>query len=485
MAASNENVIGFKNVDFHYDFRKPILDEVSFNVRKGSKITIMGQNGAGKSTIFKLINGSLEKKGGVINIDSKHTIATGYQVVLPEDKELTISDFFRKYFNDDSVFNIDKQIFEVLKVVNLKAPLDKQIKAFSGGQQARLLLAAALIQDPDILLLDEPTNNLDTDGIWHLTAFLQNYKKTVLVISHDAEFLNSFTDGVLYLDVFTKQVEQFVGDYHSVVEQIKRNMEKENMANARLKKEAQAKKDQANTFAHKGGKLRLVAKKMREAAADMEDDMVDSRKEDKAIKDFTIPLQKGIGGVLLDIHSVHIIRDDEVVVEDVEYQLRKDDHMLLAGPNGIGKSTLLEKIVNSDETGCSLTEGIKIGYYRQDFSNLDFDQTVYECLKEACVDDIIEQDMRSKAAGFLINGEIMKTRIGDLSEGQKGLVAFCRLVFLQPGILILDEPTNHINFRHIPIIAKALDAFEGGMILVSHVDEFVWQIRIDQYLDLK
>jgi ATPase subunit of ABC transporter with duplicated ATPase domains len=96
-----------------------------------------------------------------------------------------------------------------------------------------------------------------------------------------------------------------------------------------------------------------------------------------------------------------------------------------------------------------------------------------------------EHDLRSKAAGFLINGEIMKTRIGDLSEGQKGLVAFCRLVFLKPGILILDEPTNHINFRHIPVIAKALDAFEGGMILVSHVDEFVWQIRMDQFLDLK
>ena len=136
--------------------------------------------------------------------------------------------------------------------MNLKAPLEKQIKAFSGGQQARLLLAAALIQNPDILLLDEPTNNLDSEGIWHLTTFLQNYKKTVLVISHDAEFLNSFTDGVLYLDVHTKKVEQYVGDYHDVVEQIKRNIEKENMANARLAKEAQAKKDQAEKFAHKG-----------------------------------------------------------------------------------------------------------------------------------------------------------------------------------------------------------------------------------------
>jgi ATPase subunit of ABC transporter with duplicated ATPase domains len=97
-----------------------------------------------------------------------------------------------------------------LDAVNLKAPLDKKINAFSGGQQARLLLAAALIQNPDILLLDEPTNNLDKDGIWHLTTFLQNYKNTVIVISHDAEFLNSFTDGVLYLDVHTKKVEQFV-----------------------------------------------------------------------------------------------------------------------------------------------------------------------------------------------------------------------------------------------------------------------------------
>ncbi|MDD3646810.1 MAG: ATP-binding cassette domain-containing protein [Candidatus Gracilibacteria bacterium] len=484
MSVSNETVISFKGVDFHFDFRKPILEEVNFNVRKGSKITIMGQNGAGKSTIFKLINGSLEKKAGVINIDKKLTIATGYQVVLPEDKELSVQAFFRKYFPDKDVFNIDRQIAEVLDVVNLKASLDKQIKAFSGGQQARLLLAAALIQNPDILLLDEPTNNLDKDGIWHLTTFLQNYKKTVLVISHDAEFLNSFTDGVLYLDVHTKKVEQFVGDYHNVVEQIKRNMEKENMANARLQKEAQAKKDQANVFAHKGGKLRAVAKKMREAAAEMEDEVVDTRKEDKTIREFKIPLQEGIGGVLLEIHSVHIMKEDEPIVREVEVEIRKDDHLLLSGPNGIGKSTLLEKIVNGDETGCKLKEGVKIGYYRQDFSNLDFNQLVYDCLKEASPENMQEQELRSLAAGFLINGDIMKTRIGDLSEGQKGLVAFCRLVLLRPGILILDEPTNHINFRHIPVIAKALDEFEGGMILVSHVDEFVWQIRIDQYLDL-
>lgn len=483
--SSNETVISFKNVDFHYDFRKPILEEVSFNVRKGSKITIMWQNWAGKSTIFKLINWGLEKKVWVINIDKNLTIATWYQVVLQEDKELTVQAFFRKYFPDKSVFNIDKQISEILDVVNLKAPLDKKINAFSGWQQARLLLAAALIQNPDILLLDEPTNNLDKDGIWHLTEFLQNYKKTVLVISHDAEFLNSFTDWVLYLDVFTKKVEQYVWNYHDVVEQIKIKIEKENMANARLAKEAQAKKEQAEKFAHKWGKLRLVAKKMREAAEEMEDDIVDSRREDKTIKNFTIPLQEDIGWVLLDLHSVHIIRHDEVVVKDIDVQIRKDNHLLLSWPNGIGKSTLLEKIVNGAEDWCTLTPWVKIGYYRQDFSNLDFNQTVYDCLRQTAPEEIGEQELRKTAAWFLINWDIMKTRIWDLSEWQKWLVAFCRLVFLKPGILILDEPTNHINFRHIPVIAEALDAFEWGMILVSHVDEFVWQIRIDQYLDLE
>lgn len=485
MSVSNETVISFKWVDFFYDFRKPILTDVSFNVRKWSKITIMWQNWAGKSTIFKLITSSLEKKAWVINVDKKLTIATWYQVVLQEDKNLTVSEFFRKYFPDKTVFNIDKQIFEILDVVNLKAPLDKKIIDFSGWQQARLLLAAALIQNPDILLLDEPTNNLDVEWIWHLTDFLQNYKKTVLVISHDSEFLNSFTDWVLYLDIHTKKVEQFVWNYNDVVEQIKRNIEKENMANARLAKEAQAKKEQAEKFAHKWGKLRLVAKKMREAADEMEDEIVDTRKEDKTIKDFKFPLQEDIGWVLLEINSVHIINNDEVVVKDVEFKLRKDDHLLLSWPNGIWKSTLLEKIVNWDETWCKVTPWVKIGYYRQDFSNLDFDQLVYDCLREAATEDMPEQDLRSKAAWFLINWEVMKTRIWDLSEWQKWLVAFCRLVFLKPWILILDEPTNHINFRHIPVIAKALDEFEGWLILVSHVDEFVWQIRIDQYLDLK
>jgi ATPase components of ABC transporters with duplicated ATPase domains len=156
----------------------------------------------------------------------------------------------------------------------------------------------------------------------------------------------------------------------------------------------------------------------------------------------------------------------------------------LRGPNGIGKSTLLEAIARRVAPGARIAEGVKVGYYRQDFSTLDFDQTVFDALMKA-MGKPEEERMRATAAGFLLTADVMRTKIGNLSEGQKGLVALASLVLKRPGLLILDEPTNHINFRHLPVIAAALDAYAGAMILVSHVSEFVSQIRIDDILDLE
>lgn len=481
--AVNETIIRFERVTFNFGEKKPIVDEVDFTIRQGMKITIMGQNGAGKSTLFKMITGALRPESGKIHIDKGCQIATAHQVMLPENRELSIQEFFRKHYKGDS-YNIDSKIATVLDAVNLKAPLERIVKSFSGGQQARLLLAAALIQEPDILLLDEPTNNLDTDGIEHLTNFLINYRKTCLVISHDADFLNAFTDGVLYLDVFTHKVEQYVGDYYKVVEDIAARIEKENRKNAQIAKEAQANKEQANVFAHKGGKLRLVAKKMRERAEELEANRVDVRREDKTIRPFTIPFQENIGGEILKIDQVTVIKNHEATQKPVRISLRKNHHLQITGPNGIGKSTLLEALASGTAPGITIAPGVSIGFYRQDFSTLNFEQTVYESLTDASPVKVPEQDLRSMASGFLITGEMMKTKIGYLSEGQKGLVAFARLVLQKPGLLILDEPTNHINFRHLPIIAEALDKYEGAMILVSHLQEFVWQIRIDEELDL-
>jgi ATP-binding cassette subfamily F protein 3 len=345
-----------------------------------------------------------------------------------------------------------------------------------------------LIQDPDLLLLDEPTNNLDKAGIAHLTNFLVNYKKTVLVISHDAEFLNAFTQGVLYLDIYTKKIEQYVGNYFNVVKDITARVEKENMKNAQLQKEIQAKKDQANVFAYKGGRLRLVAKRMREKAEELEEEIVDVRKEDKSIRPFIIPAQPDLIGEILNISSFTTMKNGKIAKRKTNISLNKNHHLLLQGPNGIGKTTLLERLASGKADGEKVAEGIRIGYYRQDFSTLNFEDTVFQSLSSAMIEGgerLNEEHMRSVAAGFLITGEFIRTKIDDLSEGQKGLVAFARLVLQKPGLLILDEPTNHINFRHLPVIAEALDKYKGAMILVSHVPEFVKQIRIDEVLDLE
>lgn len=487
---NSETIVRFDRVSFEWGVNKPILDEVSFTVRRGVKFALMGQNGAGKSTIFGLITGVSAPESGIINIVNGVSIALSRQVIPQKELELTVREFFEKCFSS-KVYDIDPKIDEILEVVNLKGHEkvhDRVIKTFSGGQQARLLLASALIQNPDLLLLDEPTNNLDKAGIAHLTKFLINYKKTVLVISHDAEFLNAFTDGVFYLDVYTKKIEQYVGNYFNVMKDISARVERENMKNAQLQKEIQAKKDQANVFAFKGGRLRLVAKRMREKAEELEEEIVDVRKEDKAIRPFTIPSQPDLIGEILNISSFTTMKNGKIVKHKAKISLNKNKHLLLQGPNGIGKTTLLERLASGHAEGEKVKEGIRIGYYRQDFSTLNFEDTVYESLGSAMQeggDMLNEEHMRSVAAGFLITGEFIRTKIGSLSEGQKGLVAFARLVLQKPGLLILDEPTNHINFRHLPVIAKALDEYKGAMIIVSHVPEFVEQIRIDEVLDLE
>jgi len=480
--AREESVIRFEGVSFEFGHNKPILDEVDFPIRKGMKLAVMGQNGAGKSTLFKLMTGELTPESGEIHRSRGMTIATARQVIPRSEMDLTVREFFEKCFSE-KIYDIDPRIEAVLDVVHLEAPLERAVKSFSGGQQARLLLASALIQNPDLLLLDEPTNNLDTAGIEHLTKFLVDYEKTCIVISHDAEFLNAFTNGVLYLDVFTKKIEQYPGNYNNVLKDITARIERENRKNAQLEKKIQENKDKANFFAQKGGKMRLVAKKMRTEVEEMEEEKVDVRKEDKTIRPFTIPAQAQLGGTVLTLTSYTVHSGKKPVTKKANITLRKNQHLLLKGPNGIGKSTLLEALARGTAGGAQIADGVKVGYYRQDFSTLDFEQTVHKALMLA-MGQPDEQKMRATAAGFLITADTIDTKIGALSEGQKGLVAFASLVLERPGLLILDEPTNHINFRHLPVIAKALDQYEGAMILVSHVPEFVEQIRIDDTLDL-
>ncbi|HBK33856.1 TPA: hypothetical protein DEP34_02865 [Candidatus Uhrbacteria bacterium] len=478
---SNNVVIRFEEVSFGYSAENLMLDEASFSMRENTKFALMGQNGAGKSTIFKLMTQELKPHHGKIHLLPGATLATAKQVMAREHLPETIRDYFAHAFAQVP-YNLDKRIHDVLEAVNFSTPLDKTVGSLSGGQQARLLLAYALIQEPDILLLDEPTNNLDSDGIEHLTAFLILYPKTALVISHDADFLNCFTEGVLHLDIFTGKVEKYDGNYCDAVEEISARVERDRAKNAQLLKTIQDRKDKVNFFAHKGGKMRKLASKLKEEVAEAEENMVDVRRDDRTIDDFTIPAEPFIEPIVR-LTSVKVIRHHEAHCVNVDLILRRGHHLLITGPNGIGKSTLLRALAEEKNPGALITEGVKTGYYKQDFSGLDFTQTAYDSLCTA-MDVPDNETIRRTGAKFLLNGDVLATPIGALSEGQKGLLCFARFVLQKPHLLIFDEPTNHINFRHLPVIARALNDYKGCMIVVSHSEDFVKQIHFDSVLDL-
>ncbi len=479
---TKENVIlRFDNLTFYYDEYKPVLKEANFSLRKDSKVTIMGPNGAGKSTMFKLITGELEPVEGRAIVSENASIAIARQVMADEYKEMTVREYFATAF-DEKKHNLDRLIKEALEIVNYEILLDRLIKDTSGGQQARLLLAYALIQKPDILLLDEPTNNLDDDGIGHLTTFLIMYEKTVIVISHDTYFLNSFTDGVLHLNEHTHDIKQYQGNYLDVLEDINAQIKREERKNAQLKKNIQDRKDKINFFSHKGGKMRKLASKMREEVAEDEENMVEVMREDKTIAPFKIPAQE-YKDEILGLSKISILKDHNVVEKEVDIRLRRGNRLFIKGPNGIGKSTLLKRIAEEETEGITIGKDVRVAYYKQDFSGLDFGQTAYKSLESMM--GVPDNEMIYKtAARFLLKSKDLQSKVGSLSEGQKGLLVYARFVLQEPGLLILDEPTNHINFRHLPVIAKAINEYEGTMILVSHAPEFVDEIKIDRELDL-
>ncbi|HLD71356.1 MAG TPA: ABC-F family ATP-binding cassette domain-containing protein [Candidatus Peribacteraceae bacterium] len=476
-----EVILRFQDVSFQYDHKKPILTAASFSVRENAKLTIVGQNGAGKSTIFKLIMREIKPTEGELHMKKKIAIGIAKQVVMHADLEKTVLVFFEGAFPEKK-YDLERHIARVLDAVHVHAPLDKKISAFSGGQKARLLLAYALIQEPDILLLDEPTNNLDAQGIEHLTQFLIEYDKTCIVISHDAAFLSSFTHGVLHLDNFSHKVQQYVGDYFDVVEQIQAQIEREQRQNARMEKDIIDQKEKINFFSHKGGKMRKLASKMRDAVEEAEESKVDVRQEDKTIPPFAIDITE-CSKPLVQITSVTVMKGHKPTKKSVQITIRKRHRLLITGPNGIGKSSLLEAMASGKEKGAAIGSDVVVGYYRQDFSGLPMEKTVYEMLAEE-MEKPDHQKVFATAARFLLPGDKVQSKIGSLSEGQKGLLCFARFMLQKPTLLILDEPTNHINFRHLPVIAQALNEYEGGMILVSHDQEFVSQIDMNEELDL-
>jgi len=215
----------------------------------------------------------------------------------------------------------------------------------------------------------------------------------------------------------------------------------------------------------------------------MEEKMEDVRREDYQLRNFSFPFYASSpSGKILKIGQVSSYDKQAKLSEPVE--LGRGDRVRVIGPNGIGKTTFLEMIVNGTAPGVTMDENADIGYYRQDFSNLDFNASPLQCLEDASNNNHTMEEIRKVAGTFFLGNRVMKQTVHELSEGQKGLLSLACLVLQEPTVLIIDEPTNHINFRHLPALAHAVNSFKGPVLIVSHDQHFVQQVGVDKTIDM-
>jgi ATP-binding cassette subfamily F protein 3 len=245
-------------------------------------------------------------------------------------------------------------------------------------------------------------------------------------------------------------------------------LERDRLLNARLEKSIKDRFEKVNKLGGKSIAMSQLARRIREDIEEDREEIVEMRKEDKTIPHFIIPNQEYVGSIIK-------------IKKPIETELVKGSRLLIKGPNGIGKSTLLKSILSGESA--EINPNTRVGYYSQDFSELNFDQSAYDSLYEISQTKR-SQDIYEAGARFLLTGDLLHNKIESLSDGQKGLLCYARFTLQQPGLLILDEPTNHINFRHIPVIAQAINNYEGPIILVSHLADFVDKIKNTKDLEL-
>lgn len=469
---SEEVILRFDSVVFQYGEKKPILDEVSFSLRRGAKKTLMGQNGAGKSTIFKLIMGELKATEGKVALSDSTSIATAAQVLDREDSDLTVEKYFAKA---KVAGNLKSNINKVMEAVNLTVPTDRKVGALSGGQQARLLLAYALIQNPDILLLDEPTNHLDIMTIAWLEAYLINEFKGLLVfVSHDIKFLNKISTHVLDIDY--GEVREYVGDYNLFL------VKKKEIAEQKLseKKYAEDKLAHMQKFVERFGAKASKARQAQSRVKMMEKiELPDIKNSSRMSPNFHFECKRPSGKVVLTLDKVVKTYGEKNVLNNVSFSVNKDEKVAIIGHNGIGKSTLLKIAMQALEPTSGKSEWgyeTHVSYFAQDHhEQLSQSMSVLEWLTQQCPKES-SASIRNVLGQVLFVKEEVESNILHISGGEAARLLVAKMMLEKPNVLVLDEPTNHLDIEGIEALIKALKAYKGTLILVSHDRHFVGQI---------
>ena len=498
-------MINFKNISFSIG-GVSLLEETSAFVPTGHKVGIVGRNGAGKTTLFKLIQKELIIDGGFIEIprnfkvgsvaqEAPSTEETLLDTVLAADVERAellrdseIETDPNKIANihirlaDIDAYSADARASSILTGLGFSQNDQKSpCSSFSGGWRMRVALASVLFSNPDLLLLDEPTNYLDFEGTAWLENYLQKFKNTVLVISHDRSLLNKSVNGILHLS--NKNLQFYSGNYDSFDNE--RRIQLEQKISLKNKQDAQRAHIQSfvDRFKAKASKARQaqsrikILEKMKPIVIE-EDQKIPRFKFDEAIK-FAPPL------VTLDKASVGY--NDVEVLKNINIQINPDDRIGLLGVNGEGKSTfskLIAKKIKLINGSLQIPQKLKIGYFAQhQLDELRPKETAFEHVYAKLKSEIPSKvRARLGSAGFA--ADTMDLQVKRLSGGQKARLLLLLVVIEKPDLLILDEPTNHLDIESREALIMALNDYSGSLILVSH-DAFLVERLVDRLLIVK
>jgi len=475
-----------------------LFEDASLQVNRGDRVGLVGPNGAGKSTLFSLILGEASPDEGRVSVEKSATIGflpqehapagdeTVLELACAVSPELIKAQRIMKTTPEDSVehhdalhafdehggWQLEPKAKRILAGLAFReTDFDRPAKALSGGWVMRAHLARLLVQEPDLLLLDEPTNHLDLESLVWFQEYLTNYPGAILMISHDREFLNQLVGSII--EIAHKRLNRYRGNWDSYVEQRAAREDQQLSAYKNQQKEIASLQLFADRFRAKASKASQAQSKLKQIDR-ME--KIEAPVSRERTVHFRFPQPPRSGHRVITLKNVRQAYDSLVVYDSLDFEAERGQRTVLVGPNGAGKSTLLKLLAGtlSVQTGTrEVGHNVKVGYFSQyRVEMLDPKQTVLETARDM-PDPVSEQTARTVLGSFLFRGDDVFKTTAVLSGGEKTRLALVKLLLDPPNLLLMDEPTTHLDVGSIDALVGALAQYEGTLIFISHDVYFI------------